>query len=81
MKKNHKKKRSRILIGALVFVLFVGAVMAPSLHASRADCERALHRCAIDAAIAGLTGGPLVFALWGSSCLMGYEFCLNYYDE
>ena len=24
MKKNHKKKGSRILIGALVFVLFVG---------------------------------------------------------
>ena len=80
MKKIHKKKGNRILIGALVFFLFMGVVMAPSLHAQRADCERGLRRCAIDAVIAGLSGGPVAFALWGTGCLLGYNFCLNYYD-
>ena len=81
MKKIHKKKGSRILIGALVFTLLMSVVSAPSLHASRAVCERALTRCAADALIAGLTGGPLAFALWGSGCLAGYDFCMRYYEE
>jgi hypothetical protein len=81
MKKIYKKKGSRILIGALVFFLFMGVVTAPSLHATRAVCERALHRCAVDALIAGMSGGPLAAALWGASCLMGYDFCLKYYHE
>jgi len=81
MKKIHKKKGSRILIGALVFFLFMGVVLAPSLHATRAVCERALHRCAVDALIAGMSGGPLAAALWGAGCLMGYDFCLKYYHE
>ena len=80
MKKIHKKKGSRILIGALVFFLFMGVVMAPSLHATRAVCERALHKCAVDAVIAGMTGGPVAFALWGTGCVMGYDFCMKYYD-
>ena len=80
MNKIHKNKGNRILIGALVFSLLIGVILAPSLHASRAVCERALTRCAIDAGIAGLTGGPLVFALWSSGCLMGYDFCLRYYE-
>ena len=81
MKKIHKKKGSRILIGMLVFSLLMGVVMAPSLHASRAVCEEALAKCGIDAVIAGLTGGPLAFALWGTGCLLGYDFCLRYYEE
>ena len=80
MKKIYKKNGSRVLIGALVFVLLMGGVMAPSLQANLADCEKALGKCAIDAGIAGLTGGPIVFALWSSGCLMGYDFCMRYYD-
>jgi hypothetical protein len=80
MNKIHKKKGSRILIGALVFSLLTGVVFAPSLHASRAICERALSRCAVDALIAGLTGGPIAFALWGTGCLAGYDFCMRYYE-
>jgi hypothetical protein len=80
MNKIHKKKGIRILIGTLVFSLLMGAVMTPSLHARRAICERALAACAIDATIAGLTGGPLAFALWSSGCLMGYDFCMRYYE-
>jgi hypothetical protein len=68
------------MIGALVLVLFLGVVTTPTLHARLADCERALARCAADAVIAGLTGGPLALALWGSGCLMGYDFCMKYYD-
>ena len=81
MNKIQKKKGSRILVGALVFSLLMGVVFAPSLHANQAVCERALARCALDAMIAGLTGGPLAFALWGSGCLMGYDFCMRYYVE
>ena len=80
MNKIHRKKGSRILIGALVFSLLIGVVFAPSLHASRAVCDRALARCGVDAVVAGLTGGPLAFALWGSGCLMGYSFCMRYYE-
>ena len=80
MKKIHKNKGSHILVGALVCSLLMGVVFAPSLHASRADCERALARCGLDALIAGLTGGPLAFALWSSGCLMGYDFCMRYYE-
>ena len=80
MKKNHKKKGRRIMVGALVLTLFLGVIVTPSLHASLADCERALAKCGADAAIAGLTGGPLAFALWSSGCLMGYDFCMKYYE-
>jgi hypothetical protein len=80
MKKIHNKKGSRILIAALVFFLFMGLVKTPSLHARRAICERALYKCAVDAVIAGMSGGPLALALWGTGCLMGYDFCLKYYD-
>jgi len=79
MKKIHKKKGSRILIVALVFSLFMGVVLAPSLHATRGICKRGLQRCAVDALIAGMSGGPLAGALWGAGCLMGYDFCLRYY--
>ena len=81
MKKVHTKKGSRLLIGALVFSLLLGVVSAPSLHAKRAVCEKALAKCAVDAMIAGLTGGPLALALWSSGCLMGYDFCMRYYEE
>jgi hypothetical protein len=80
MKNINKKKANRIMIGALAIVLLMGVVATPSLHASLADCEKALARCAADAVIAGLTGGPLVFSLWSSGCLMGYDFCMKYYD-
>jgi len=79
MKKIHTNKRNRILIGTLVLVLLMGGFATPSLHASLADCEKALARCGADAVIAGLTGGPLAFALWSSGCLMGYDFCMRYY--
>lgn len=81
MNKIHKIIGNRILIGALVFSLLMGVVTAPSLHANLAVCEEALARCGIDAIIAGLTGGPLAFSLWGTGCLMGYDFCLRYYRE
>lgn len=80
MKKIHKKKRSRMMIGTLVFVLLMGVILTPSLHASRAICERALQRCAVDAVIAGMTAGPLAFSLYGTGCLMGYDFCMRYYE-
>jgi len=80
MKRLPKKKRSRVLAGALVFALLVGVFFAPSLHANKADCERGLRRCAVDAVVAGMTGGPLAFAMWSSGCLMGYDFCLRYVD-
>lgn len=80
MKKIHKKKGSRVMIGALVFVLLMGVILTPSLHANLADCERALHRCAVDAVVAGMTGGPIALSLWGTGCLLGYDFCLRYYE-
>jgi hypothetical protein len=79
MKRMNKKNGSRILAGLLVFFLLIGVVMTPSLHANRRICRRALHRCAADATIAGMTGGPLAFAIWGAGCLIGYDFCLKYY--
>lgn len=79
MKRSTKKRRSRVLAAALVFLLLTGVASLPSLHASMADCEKALARCGVDAVLAGFTGGPLAFALWSSGCLMGYDFCLRYY--
>lgn len=81
MKKIQKKKRGRIMVGSLVFMLLMGAFITPSLHATRAVCEKALHRCAVDAVIAGMTGGPLALSLWGTGCLLGYDFCLRYYER
>jgi len=62
--------------GLLVCVLLIlGA--APSLDAG--VCERALQKCAIDAAIAGITGGAFAGLSWASLCLAGYDWCIRYY--
>jgi hypothetical protein len=75
--KQFKRRRGKvILVGVLVFVLFISA-FAPSLEAG--VCERALQKCAVDATIAGITGGIYAGLAWGSACLAGYDWCLRYY--
>jgi len=76
MKQFKKRKGSAILAGVLVFVFLISA-FAPSLDAG--VCERALQKCAVDAAIVGITGGFIAGLVWGSACLSGYDWCLRYY--
>jgi hypothetical protein len=73
-----KKRAARNLAAAgLIMCLILGSA---SLFASETGvCEKALKRCGIDAAIAGLLSGPEMFLLYYSGCLMGYSWCLNYY--
>jgi len=76
MKQFKKRKGNAILVGVLAFILLISA-FAPSLDAG--VCERALHKCAVDATIAGVTGGVITGIAWGSVCLAGYHWCLRYY--
>ena len=76
MKQFKKRKGNAILLGVLVFV-FVFSAFTPALDAG--VCERALHKCAVDAAIAGVTGGVITGLAWGSVCMAGYDWCLRYY--
>ena len=75
--KQFKRRRGKvILVGLLVFVFMISA-LAPALEAG--VCERALQKCAIDAAIAGISGGVIAGLAWASACLAGYDWCLRYY--
>ena len=76
MKQFKKRKSTAILVGVLFFILLISA-FATSLDAG--VCQRALQKCAVDAAIAGITGGVLYGLAWGSVCLAGYDWCLRYY--
>ena len=76
MKQFKKRKGNTILVGVLVLIFLI-SVFAPSLDAG--VCERALQKCAVDAAIAGITGGFVPGLAWGSVCLAGYNWCLHYY--
>jgi len=76
MKRHKNKKRSLIVVGVLVFIFLLSA-FAPALDAG--VCEKALQKCAIDAAIAGVSGGAFAGLAWGALCLSGYEWCLRYY--
>ena len=74
--KKFKRRSKVILVGLLVFVFLISGLV-PSMEAG--VCERALQKCAIDAGIAGITGGVIVGLSWAAACLAGYDWCLRYY--
>ncbi len=76
MKQLKKRKSKSIVVGVLVLIFLISA-FAPSLDAG--VCKRALSKCAVDAAIAGVTGGVIAGLAWGAGCLAGYDWCLRYY--
>ena len=71
------KKRSMVILVGLLALVFLLSAFAPSLEAG--VCERALQKCTVDAAIAGITGGIVAGFAWGAACLAGYDWCLRYY--
>lgn len=75
--KQIRKRRSKVILVGILVVIFLISAFAPSLHAG--VCERALQKCAVDAAIAGISGGVVAGLTWGSMCLAGYDWCLRYY--
>ena len=76
---NEKRKiRKRFLFGTLV-LLMIFIVLAPH-QLSAGVCERALAKCGIDALLTSLLSGPEIGALYFSACLLGYSWCLQYYD-
>jgi hypothetical protein len=71
-------KRKWVLTGVILLLIF----MVATPQALTADvCEKALEKCIINAALAGLFSlSPAVFTYFSTSCLMGYSFCISYYS-
>ena len=66
-------------IAAGIFIaIFVGLLTAVPALAD--DCEEALLECGIDAVVAALFGGIQSGLSYFSGCLIGYLWCLEYYD-
>jgi len=78
MKRHIETWPSRVLALSLAVLLIAAAAVLP-LDAG--TCERALQRCLADAMLAGVLGLNLqLLALFSTSCLLGYSWCLKYYD-
>ncbi len=75
--------KSKKIIGAAACVLLVGILSVVPVYASdnTAVCNKALLKCGIDTAIAGLLSGGTVMWLMTMGCLIGYDFCLKFYVE
>lgn len=72
-----KKQRllGLVLVIGMVFIL----TQAPILEAKEADCQGALARCGVTAVMASI-GSPLLGAAIASGCLIGYSWCLQYFN-
>lgn len=78
MKRIMKKSARKLVIVSLIFSLIV-LCSFPSF-ASKEVCDKALGKCGIDAAKAGLFSGPQAFLTYYAGCMMGYSWCLKYYN-
>ena len=65
------------VLGLMLAVCFF---VISSAYASEDVCKKAMSRCTVDAAIAGLLSGPQSFLLYYAGCFIGYSWCLKYYD-
>jgi len=78
MFKSNFFRKHRWVLTAVVLLLIYAAAVPQTLSAG--VCEKALGRCLTDAAISAILGAnPAVFAVFSTSCFLGYSFCLNYY--
>jgi hypothetical protein len=75
--KQFKKRRGKVILVGCLALIFLVVALVPSSQAG--VCERALQKCAVDATIAGISGGLVAGLAWGSACLAGYDWCLRYY--
>jgi len=78
MKKIKKHNPKRLVVVGLILSLVI--LFCSPGFASNEECDKALARCGVDALIAGLFGGPQSFLAYSAGCIMGYSWCLRYYD-
>jgi len=77
--KNFKRNLITKIFSVLLILLISTLFLAPNQLAAK-SCGRALAECSIDAAVVGLFGGVKSGLLYFSGCLIGYGWCLEYYD-
>lgn len=73
-----KARRTATTIAlAVILGLLIGATPSQA-----GPCERALNKCLVEAAIAGLVGlvttGGMSTGILAEFCMAGYAFCLQY---
>lgn len=78
MKRSLKSMSAAVLILALALLITVSAPAAMA-NDDISVCNKALVKCGVDAAIAGLLSGGTPMALLFMGCLIGYDWCLKYY--
>jgi len=60
-------------------LLLVVLIVSPVLVAGK-ECEEAFMRCGADALITAVISGPGAGIVYATGCLLGYTWCLKYYD-
>ena len=78
MKNLRRNKKFKIMAGVLVLLMSIFFLAPHQLVAE--DCMIGLARCSIDAIIVAIFGGLQSGALYFSGCLIGYIWCLEYFD-
>jgi len=78
MNKFIKQSAKKFMVVGLIFSLVI--LCSTPGFASKEACENALIKCGVDAAIAGLVSGPQSFLAYSAGCLIGYYWCLKYYN-
>jgi len=78
MSKFIKNSAKKFVVVGLILSLVI--LFSSPGFASKEACENALIKCGVDAAIAGLISGPQSFLAYAAGCLIGYSWCLKYYN-
>jgi len=78
MKNLRRNKKFKIMAGVLVLLMSIFFLAPHQLVAK--GCIIGLARCSIDAIIVAIFGGLQSGALYFSGCLIGYTWCLEYFD-
>ena len=78
MNKQKKFKANVFIVMGLVSLLLLVSPIIPSQQ--KHVCEQALEKCGGDAILTLIFGGIQSFLFYYSGCLIGYSWCLKYFE-
>ena len=71
-------KTKTFIAGSLIcLLLFIPPIISSQ---QQRICEQALEKCGGDAFLTLIFGGPQSFLAYYAGCLLGYSWCLKYFE-